>query len=184
MKKLCLISGICLGFMLANSRSGIAQNKRVRYIQDLYYYIQNKISKEEYYLNEYQLNSTGKTLPQKGNYKRLERYFYSFSGKSQPTIRTITIKTEEKGRTRYEEFLYDLDGQLIFYYENQNNPKKKYRDLSIYYQKGQVIHLIKDKKPVAGEEIVQSEPMLKNPWKKGENYHKKFDKQIKAYGKE
>ncbi len=145
MKKQWWILGLVLGLGLCHITPGMAQNKRVRYIQDLYYYVQNKISKEQYYLNEYRLNSTGKKLPQKGEYKKLERYFYSFSGKSQPTIRTINIKSEDGTQTQYQEFLYDLDGQLIFYYENQNDPQKKYRDLSVYFHKGEVIHIIQDK---------------------------------------
>jgi len=184
MKKQWLILGLIVGLNLCNLTSVLAQNKRVRYIQDLYYYVQNKISKEQYYLNEYQLNSTGKKLPTKGDYKRLERYFYSFSGKSQPTIRTITIKTEDGTQTQYEEFLYDLDGQLIFYYENQNDPKKKYRKLSVYFQKGEVIHIIQNKTPVKLSEASVSEVLLKDAWKKGERYHKKFDEQIKAYTRE
>ncbi|OJJ23681.1 hypothetical protein BKI52_04830 [marine bacterium AO1-C] len=184
MKKQWLMLGLVLGLGLFNLTPGLAQNKRVRYIQDLYFYVKNKIAKEQYYLNEYQLNSTGKKLPQKGEYKRLERFFYSFSGKSQPTIRTITIKTEEGSKKQYEEFLYDLDGQLIFYYESQNNPEKKYRELSIYFHKGEVIHIIQNKTPVKPEEASVSETVLKAAWKKGERYHKKFDEQIKAYTRE
>lgn len=181
MNKNWLILGgiICLVFVIQHT--SYAQKKKVRYVQDLYFYVKNKIAKEQYYINEYELNSTGKKLPQKGEYKRLERYFYSFSGKSQPKIRMITIRSQKGETLDYEEFLYDLDGQLIFYYEKRNDKKNIYQDISIYFNKGIAVHIIKDKKVLKAEVIDQHEAYLKTAWERGESFHKKFDIQVKRF---
>lgn len=181
MKKTCLLLGLIAGLLLGSWNIGQAQNKKVRYIQDLYYYIKDKITQEKYYINEYNFNSAGKALPKRGDYKRFERYFYSFSGKSEPTIRTITVKTMIKETLDYEEFLYDLDGQLIFYYEKRNDKTKLYGEISIYFNKGKAIQIIKDRKVFSENDIDQSENFLKIAWDKGNKYHKKFDTQMAKY---
>lgn len=183
MKKKWLLFGFVFYLLLVNQEIGYAQNKKVRYIQDFYYYVKDKISKEHYYINEYQFNSTGKKLPKKGEHKRMERYFYSFSGKSQPKIRTITIKTTVGRAIDYEEFLYDLDGQLILYYEKRNDKAKLYGEISIYFNKGVAIHIIKDRKVFEEASIDQSENFVKNAWTKGTGYHKRFDAQVKLFNR-
>ncbi|EAY24318.1 hypothetical protein [Microscilla marina] len=181
MRKMRLLLGLVAGLFLGTQSMGQAQNKKVRYIQDLYYYIKDKITQEKYYINEYNFNSTGKGLPKQGDYKRFERYFYSFSGKAAPTIRTITIKTVVKKTLDYEEFLYDLDGQLIFYYEKRNDKKKLYGEISIYFNKGKAIHIVKDRQVFDKTTIDQNENFLKLAWNKGNTYHKKFDTQMARY---
>ena len=183
MKKKWLLFGLVFSLLLVNQGIGYAQNKKVRYIQDFYYYVKDKISKEHYYINEYQFNSTGKKLPKKGEHKRMERYFYSFSGKSEPTIRTITTKTTVGNTLGYEEFLYDLDGKLILYYEKRNDKAKLYGEISIYFNKGVAIHIIKDRKVFEEEAIDQGEDFLKVAWKKGVNYHKRFNTQVKLFNR-
>ncbi len=163
-------------FILLNRGDTFSQDKTVKYIQDFHEYMINQRVTEDYHVNEYKLNSENNNFPDEVRYTRLERYFYSYKGGAEPSLRTILIKSEKQDLKYNQEFLFDLDGNLMFFFEGQNdNQKFDYRTFELYFDKGTIIYCKE------GEINVEKAMLKKNHLDKGrivleeaQHYLKKF----------
>jgi hypothetical protein len=151
MKKLC-----CMGLLLVWAMVGYAQKTQrpvrepstTRYLKDLYQYVKDKARRNQYYMNEFSVNTH--SLAWKDNKVKHKAYifYYSFSGDNKPLLRlAVFIHKQDKIDTRYE-FMYDNDGNVAFCLEKQNNETFPYRECQVFYEKGLCINLILDKEVI------------------------------------
>ncbi len=114
-------------------------------------FVINQIEKKEYYLNEYKINSNRFALHQPTYFQYFERYFYTFDRRENPpkTLLKAIISRKERNKTNfYKEYILDNDGNLIYYFE-QEQPETSSQPLlklKIYFFENKVIKSFKNDK--------------------------------------
>lgn len=130
---------ILIAFLGVISLPSLAQTNKVAHILDYYFYINDQISLEKYWVNEFKINALGKEM-MNSNYHITERYFYNFRGDGEPLLRSVTVKASDDVITYYGEYVFDLDGNFILYVELQNDEEKyDYRRLRVFFEENEMI---------------------------------------------
>ncbi|NJL13178.1 MAG: hypothetical protein HC913_09385, partial [Microscillaceae bacterium] len=138
-----------LFFGLAFSSQGqtLAQGpSSTRYIRDIYEYVQEKIHKQQYYINEFKVNANNLPWANQETFHRSQQYHYSFVGDDTPILRMVTVITKMAEKNYYTEYLFDNDGQLIFCFDKQNDVGQyNFRELHAYFEQGLCVNLMIDR---------------------------------------
>lgn len=121
-----------------------AQNEEIKEIEKIVQYVKKNIQRQEYYLNEFNINANRSDIHQTGYFQHLERYFYTFDKRKKtdhhPILQAIIVTTERDGVSYLNEYVYDIHSNLVYYFEQQKDksqlPAKK---LKIYLSEGSVV---------------------------------------------
>lgn len=115
---------------------------KTRSIKDTYAYVQLKINRNQYYLNEYKVNSQNIRWKNDEIYQVTQQYYYSFKGKNIASLRLVKVLSRIGDKHYQQEYLYDLDGKLAFCYEKQNDENRyPYREFYAYFDQGKCINI-------------------------------------------
>lgn len=154
--------------LLANSYIVLyAQQDKVRYISDLYDYVKYKIED-----NAYQTLVMENTESTNGG---REVFYYSFAGDDTPILRLIITKSTD-GKL-YKEYLYDNDGNMIFYIEKGGSTA--YQQLKVYFEKGnKLIEIWQDNKSFHSI-IIEESKHIKAVLSEAESYAVIFAEKMK-----
>lgn len=139
--------------ILLYAQKSINESNSTRSIRDLYEYVQDKISRNQYYVNEYKINSSNLKWVDTEDFQLTQSYYYSYSGDDQAALRYIVVESRKKKVSYLREFLYDMEGKLVLALEKQNdNGQLPYREITSFYEKGLCINLIVDKNLIDSKE--------------------------------
>lgn len=151
MKKLLCVSLLLVWAMIGyaqETKRPVREPSTTRYLKDLYQYVKDKARRNQYYMNEFSVNTH--SLAWKDNKVKHKAYifYYSFSGDNKPLLRlAVLVQKQDKTETRYE-FMYDNEGNVAFCFEKQNDDAFPYRECQVFYEKGLCINLILDKEVI------------------------------------
>jgi|GEM_PF-2652542 len=126
-----------------------AQNEKWFEIEKECSYINAQIEKGEFLLNELKINSNRLALRDEEYAQYWEKYFYMYDHKiavnPSAFLKAIIIKTERQGTIHYKEYMYNNDGQCIYFNEVKQNSKNAVNErLRIYIQNGQPVRWFKN----------------------------------------
>ena len=146
-------------FVFALSFSVSAQqsvDKKIENIRKIYTEISQNISAtekteesgrtSEIAVNELVVNKLNKSWAAVGNYKVVYRFYYQNQDEEPyPTqLVKVTRSTESAARKYFEEFVYDENDKLIFYFEKSEDGEAPL-ERRIYFQNEKPIRLVEDK---------------------------------------
>jgi hypothetical protein len=171
----------CCIFFIFHCESLWAQKEYVRepsttrYIKDIYQYVQEKIARNQYYINELKLNPSNLPWLASQNYQSTQQYFYSFVGDDSPSLRLVTIVSKINQINYYYEYLYDNDGKMVFCYEKQSDTKAlPYRELKAYFHNNLCINLLLDQEIIEANKTAPYKARLDAILNEGKLYFQKF----------
>ncbi len=97
-------------------------------------------------VNELVINKLNKSWSAVGNYRVVFKFYYQNKDEEPyPTqLLKVTKKSEISARNYYEEYLYDKEGNLIFYFEKSEDGEFP-EERRIYFNKQKPIRIIEDK---------------------------------------
>lgn len=122
------------------------ENSATRSIKDIYRYVKGKVFKQQYYLNEFKINSGNLLWANQQVFNSTHQYYYSFLGEATPILRMVTTVSKVADKHYYAEFLYGNQGELIYCYEKQNDREQNaFEELHAYFENGLCINLMIDK---------------------------------------
>ncbi len=100
------------------------------------------------FCTEIDVNKGGRSrnnYPAVGSYEEIHRFFYDYGkeeGEYPDTLVKATSTSYNAARRYYAEFLFDAEGELIFYYSKAEVDKQP--EVRCYFAKGATIRMIKD----------------------------------------
>ncbi len=151
MKKLCWLLLLYLPTLLQaqTPKPKIPREpSTTRYLKDMYLYVKDKARKNQYYINEFSVNTHALLWKDNSTSQKSYIFYYSFLGDDTPLLR-LAVLTEKQGDTEIRtEFLYDQDGNMGLCFEKQNLEKLAYREMTVFYEKDLCINLILDKEVI------------------------------------
>jgi hypothetical protein len=174
--KLLFISLIGLPHILgAQDKGFVREPSTTRYIKDIYQYVQEKINRNQYYINEFKVNTNNLPWLELSKYQSTQQYYYSFVGDDTPVLRLVTLVSRVNDKNYYTEYLYDNDGRLIFCYEKQNDQATfPYREFRAYFENGLCINLILDKEIIEAKNTSPYKTRLDSFQLSGKYFAQKF----------
>ncbi len=152
-------------------------HSETRNIRDLYDYVKYKIERNQYYLNEFKINSDDLLWSDGKPYQYILQYFYSFAGDNTPLLRLATVVKKDGPLNYYFEFLYNNKGELAYVFEKQNQAESfPYRELRAYFTDDLCINLYQ------GDELIDLEktnfPKIRELLEDGRYYARRFEKDM------
>jgi hypothetical protein len=112
-------------------------------------------------VNELVVNKTGKSWPAVGNFKEVYRFYYDNDGENPYPSRLlkITKSTESAARRYFEEYVYDLKGNLVFYFERSEEGEKPL-ERRIYFDSGKAFRIVDEGK--ARDKLTEEDEIVVN----------------------
>jgi hypothetical protein len=174
--KLLIISLLGLApQLLAQERGFVREPSTTRYIKDIYQYVQEKINRNQYYINEFKVNTHNLPWLELNKFQSTQQYYYSFVGDDTPVLRLVTLISKVNDKNYYTEYLYDNDGKLIFCYEKQNDHAAfPYREFRAYFENGLCINLLLDKEIIEAKNTSPYKTRLDSFQSRGRYFAQKF----------
>ncbi len=121
------------------------EHNTTRSIKDIYRYVKGKVFKQQYYLNEFKINSGNLLWANQQVFNSTHQYYYSFLGEATPILRMVTTISKIADKHYYAEFLYGNEGELLYCYEKQNDKDSNgFEELHAYFENGLCINLMID----------------------------------------
>lgn len=103
-----------------------AQTASITQIEEEYAFVLGKIERADYFVNEFKVNANRNKKHFDEDFQYSERYHYQFDPRSDSShrlvLKAVVILSERFGEQRYEQFVYDNEGNLIVYYEERKKP--------------------------------------------------------------
>ena len=128
----------------------------IRPIVDQYIAVKEKISKNQLFSNIFNLNARNLSWHSTIDYKKTETYYYQFTNQNKIQLNFLKVVTDSVG-SRYEiEYLYDIEGKIIYTYEKQNDPRYAYRELKVYFKDEKIIQILEDNALINSSAIFHS----------------------------
>lgn len=157
------------------------EGSSTRNIKDIYKYVQSKINRNQYYLNEYKTNSKSLPWVKGAKYQSTQQYYYSFVGDNTPVLRLVVVMSKVDDKNYYTEFLFDLDGNVSFCHEKQNDEGRyKYRNFEAYYENNLCINLFLDDEIINPEDTSHT-TKLNLLMAQANFYARRFKEDMKQY---
>lgn len=175
---------IFLGVLNSQFASGqtakfLWESSSTRYIKDIYEYVHDKIESNQYYLNEFKINSNNLPWINSRSYQNTQQYYYSFVGDATPVLRFVSCLTKIAEKNYYTEFLYDIDGNLVFYYEKQNDRQKySYEEFRAFFENKKCINIVLNSTLIDETEISKHNTKLETILQAGMLYSARFLKDM------
>lgn len=141
---------ICFMFCFAGSISQInaqGNDKRIDEIKKIYKQVNEQIAEAEkhfaesdIYFTELVVNKGGTMYPAVGNFKQVIKFYYTFGDREQNPypnrLLKIVVSTERAARKEYAEYLFNTSGQLVFYFEKDDETESRF-----YFSMEKIIRL-------------------------------------------
>lgn len=162
-------------FLIASNLELYAQKDKVRYINDMYDYVKEKIQNNEYdFLSNPIENKL--SLPHLSNLKGKELYYYSFLDLEEPVLRMVVIQGENEKQKFYAEYLFDNEKNLIFHFEeNKQEKATAFTKMKAYFEKeGKLIELWQDEE-VYNSIMIEDSKRIKSVLQDSKTYLQIFD---------
>lgn len=142
-------------------------DKQINLIKKIYQETNEKVAEceaeGEYsttFLSEMVVNKNNSSYPAVGIYKSTIKFYYTYGDREENpypnTLLKIVVLTNRSSQNEYSEYLFNPAGQLIFYYEkNEENPQDERR---FYFSGEKLIKSLKGEKAtnISGREQVQA----------------------------
>lgn len=179
-----LKSLLCILSILSFCNPLFAQ-KDVTSIAKEYQIAMDNIERQEYHLNEFKINANRFNIHHDSYFQYFERYFYTFDrreeSKNQPILKVVILKTERKGIQYHKEFVYDNEGNFIFYLEQQREAMKKtYSKISAYFDTdGKILKWLENDEDKSEERSNKGKQIVKT----AKDYLDKFQKHMEEIRK-
>ncbi|NJL15034.1 MAG: hypothetical protein HC913_19895 [Microscillaceae bacterium] len=146
-------------FLARTSPEGLAQNVAqeanpgyVREIIEKCAQLHEQIEHRELHLNQRLINASRLNRHLPDYFQYFEQYFYTFDPRNAepvPLLRAVVLKRERKELLLYREFVYDLQGQLIFYEERVGNEQQSPHFIyKLFFRENRCIHILQDEAQV------------------------------------
>ncbi len=140
-----LIIWMSLLFCCLGSARALAQEEAIRKIEENYRRVERNILNQEYYLDEYKVNATRFSIHQPGYFQYLEKYYYNFGnppGTSKiPLIKAIITRKEREEVIYLKKYIYDEQGQFIFYSESETRvAQAPLGEIRAYFHEEELLH--------------------------------------------
>lgn len=157
--------------------------EEIKKIDATYQYVMKNIEKREYLLNEYKINATRFALHQPEYFQYFEKYFYMFDKRPEslkkPIIQAVITRNEKEGTVYYKEFIFDIDGNISFYFEQQmpNGAMTPIKKIKLYIFENKIVKWLQGDVEITDKTefpSAKSKEVLDNAIK----YKEKFDKQF------
>lgn len=154
----------------------VREPSTTRYIKDIYQYVQEKISRNQYYLNEFKMNTANLPWVNNKPFQSTQQYHYSFVGDNSAVLRLVIVITKVAEKNYYTEYLYENSGKLVFCFEKQNDTEThSYRELSAYFENNLCINLLIDKEIIdAKKGLGNHATKIKKLFESGKFYAERF----------
>lgn len=112
-------------------------------------------------VNEMIVNATGKSWPAVGNFKEVYRFYYDNDGENPYPSRLLKISksTESAARRYFEEYVYDLKGNLVFYFERSEEGEKPL-ERRVYFDSEKAFRIVDDGK--ARDKLTEEDEIVVN----------------------
>jgi len=151
-----------------------AQKDKVRYIVDTYEYVEDNIKKGGYALfqNGSEQIPANFSIPGWESFQGKEKFYFSGKGTDKPSLRMIIAEGIHQKTKYYAEYLYDSEGNLLYYIERKN--EESYKELKAYFEKdGALVELWKDNK-VFYSIVLEASAKVKSVLKDAKAYYDYF----------
>lgn len=145
-----------------------------RHLKDSYLYIKDKAKKNQYYLNEFMVNSNALFWNDNVIRQKSYLYYYTFLGDNTPFLRLAVVIEKTNDTEIRTEFMYDQDGNLGYCIEKQNDKNLAYREFHVFYEKELCINLMLDKDIIDPKDTPPHQSKIDNLKKVGKVVFKKF----------
>jgi hypothetical protein len=128
----------------------------LKHAQETQRYVNDHIERKEFLLNEFKVNATRYSLHQPGYFQHLETYFYTFDKREstlhQPLLQSVILRTEKGGVSYFKEYIFDNDGNCIYYAEMQREEGKPTGNrLKIYLGKEKALRWLREEREIADQ---------------------------------
>ncbi|GAB4410423.1 MAG: hypothetical protein OHK0053_37240 [Microscillaceae bacterium] len=114
--------------------------------------LHEQMERRELHLNERLINASRLNRHLPAYFQYFEQYFYTFDPRETnppPLLRAVILKNEKKALMLYQEFVYDLQGHLIFYEERVGNEQQSPHFIyKLFFWDNQCIQVLQDKAQV------------------------------------
>lgn len=157
------------------------ESSSTRSIKDIYRYVKGKVHKQQYYLNEFKINSGKLLWANDQAFNSTHQYYYSFLGEATPILRMVNVISKVADKNYYAEFLYGNKGELIYCYEKQNDSDNlSYGELHAYFEGGLCVNLLIDQSIIDAEDTRYNQK-LKDLLNAGAFYAERFKEDMKEF---
>ena len=175
-KFLILILFIFFGITMAYSQEFVREPSKTRYIKDIYQYVQEKISRNQYYVNEFRMNVGNLLWSNSKAFQSTQQYHYSFVGDDSPVLRLVIVVSKVAGKNYYSEYLYDNNTKLVYAFEKQNDSETySYREIHAYFEEDLCINLLVDKEIIDAKKGLGQHTLKVNSFQEiGKFYSERF----------
>ena len=159
-----------------------AQSNSVQKIDQMTGYVESKITDNEYYLNEYKINSKRYSLHQPGYFQYFERYYYTQDkrpNKDRSILLKAVVTVREKEEVIYmRKFIYDDDSNLIYYIERKSRVSTAPdNEVRIYFDQEKLIkYMINNQDEIGLATVPQNH--ISTVINESSRYLKKFKEQM------
>jgi hypothetical protein len=169
-------------FVHSGQAQDVAQeSSSTRSTKDIYRYVKGKVYKQQYYLNEFKINSGNLLWANNQVFNSTHQYYYSFLGEATPILRMVTVISKVADKNYYAEFLYGNQGDLIYCYEKQNDRDSfDFEELHAYFEAGLCVNLLIDQAIIDVKNTSYNEK-LKTLQSVGSFYSERFQEDMKEF---
>jgi|GEM_PF-2453580 len=152
----------------------VREPSTTRNLKDTYLYVKEKVRRNQFYMNEFIVNTHSLTWRDKLLIHSTYIFYYSFLGDDTPLLRfAVLIKKEGEIKT-HTEFMYDQDGHLGYCIENQNDTARAYKELHVFYEKERCINVIANKEVIHVKDTTPYQTHIARLQAVGKEVYKKF----------
>lgn len=145
--------------------------------------VKDKIERKEFHLNEFKVNADYLNRHLPSTFQHFEKYYYVFLPQEDtnitPLLRAVVLTKEKENQVLYREFIYDLEGNLVFYSEkgrSDNSIPKLLRKM--YIQNAYLLQEIKDEAAIQQTGIDLNTYQIGTVWEESKRLLKKFELQF------
>jgi len=127
---------ILLGQVQLEAQSNAA---KVQAIDEVYRQARINISQKKWLSNHLTINLKRHDLNHSGYYHYSEKFYYALKAVT-PLLQLALVRREKESVDYQQEFLFNLEGKLIYFHEKQNDVKKHpYREVKVYFERGKLL---------------------------------------------
>lgn len=143
-----LLQGQCslvVLYLFLNIQAAQAQRNAVKIqtIEKTYQQVRVGISQKKLLLNQATINLKRHNLNHSGYYHYSEKFYYLLAQaqhNTSPLLQLALVRQEKENIDYQKEFLFNPQGELVYFHEKQNDSKKfPYREVKVYFERGKML---------------------------------------------
>ncbi|WP_157558688.1 hypothetical protein [Microscilla marina] len=114
-------------------------NTQVKQINKVYQEVRNNISRKKLGTSHFTFNLKRHNLHHSGYRHYSQKLYYNWQ-KEQVYLRLALVRSERGNVDYQKEFLFNQEGELVYFQEKQNDEKKyPYREVKVYFAQGKLL---------------------------------------------